>query len=102
MAGKLGLVIERPASGRQVRIRFDSGEEHVFVWPTNALERVRFPVGSQLELIAEREVGVVAGVRESAGRVFYQINLPGGARTTAMEQGVRPAVITDPLALIRS
>ncbi len=99
--GNLGVVDE--ASNGRVLVRFDSGETMQFAWPTPVLERIVFKTGDQVETKADHEVGVVTAISVATGGVFvYQINLAGGALKSVIETGVRPAIITDPIALIRA
>jgi SNF2 family DNA or RNA helicase len=99
--GNLGVVDD--ASNGRVLVRFDSGETTQFAWPTPVLERIVYKVGDQVETKADHEVGVVTALAVAAGGVLvYQINLAGGASKSVIETGVRPAVITDPIALIRA
>src|SRR6266496_3029552 len=101
-AGNIGVVVEMPNSGREVRVHFDSGEDMAFAWPTKVLERVVFPVGSQVQSLADHQVGVVTSASPNAGLIIYQVSLAGGASKSILETGVRPAVISDPIALLRA
>jgi hypothetical protein len=98
----LGVVAGLENSGRRVRVRFDNGDENLFAWPTDVLERIVFPTGSQVHIVADDEIGVVANVAHSSGRTFYVVQLPGGVQKTVHEEGVRVAIVTDPLQLLRS
>jgi ATP-dependent helicase HepA len=100
-SGGLGVVVAVDG-GRRIQVRFDTGEENLFAWPNDVLERVVFTPGSQIHLLADNEVGVVSNVTEVDGKVFYAVQLPGGVQKTVLEDGVRVAVITDPLQLMRS
>jgi SNF2 family DNA or RNA helicase len=99
--GGVGIVVDVDG-GRQVRVRFDTGEENLFAWPNDVLERVRFEPGSKVHLLADDEIGVVSDVTEIEGRLFYAVQLPAGVQKTVLEDGVRAAVITDPLELLRA
>jgi SNF2 family DNA or RNA helicase len=98
--GGVGVVVD--ASPRQVRVRFDTGEEQIFVWPNDVLERVTFEAGTQVQVLADGEVGVVVARSEARDRFFYAVGLPGGIQKTVAEDGLRTAVITDPLYLLRT
>jgi ATP-dependent helicase HepA len=98
--GPIGFITEVMANGRQVRVRFDSGEEHTFVWPTDALTRMTFDRGDSVQTQPGGEVGVVTGLTESSGVIVYDVSLPTGSRKI-LEVGLRPAVITDPVELLR-
>ena len=87
--------------GRAVQVRFDNGDDHIFAWPNDALERVKFDSGDDVLLLADDEVGVVSSVNEVDGKIFYAVNLPGGRRKTVLEDGVRRAVLTDPIELMK-
>jgi ATP-dependent helicase HepA len=97
----IGVVVEADG-GRRVRVRFDTGEENLFAWPNDVLERVVFEQGSQVHIVADDEVGVVSNVIDVDGKLFYAVRLPGGVQKTVLEDGVREAVITDPLQLMRA
>jgi hypothetical protein len=99
--GGVGVVVD-VNGGRQVRVRFDSGEENLFAWPNEVLERVRFDPGSKVHLLADDEIGVVSDLTEIDDRIFYTVQLPGGVQKTVLEDGIRAAVITDPLELLRA
>src|SRR5690348_7037430 len=95
--GSAGVgIVSDVNGGRQVRVRFDSGDENLFAWPNDVLERVRFEPGNKVHLLADNEIGVVLSVTEVEGRLFYGVQLPGGVQKTVLEDGVREAVITDP------
>ena len=100
--GGFGLVAAVDAPRRQARVRLDTGEELTFVLPCDRLERVRFPIGSHLEMRPSGRIGVVAAVTERAGVTFYTVNLPDGTTRLVMENSIRPATITDPVALVRA
>ena len=99
--GGVGVVVDFDG-GRQVRVRFDSGEENLFAWPNDVLERVHFEPGSKVHLLADDEIGVVTTVTEIDERLFYAVQLPAGVQKTVLEDGLRAAVITDPLELLRA
>ena len=66
------------------------------------LERVVFAPGQPVELRGAGQVGVVGDHNEISGRLFYDVTLPGNVRKTVTEDGVRPAVITDPIERLRA
>jgi len=98
--GNIG-VVDEVANGR-ARVRFDSGETHDYAWPSSVLERVVFAVGAQVETMADHEIGVVTLQTMSNGLLVYQVSLAGGATKSVVETGLRPAAITDPIALLRA
>jgi ATP-dependent helicase HepA len=100
-AGGIGVVTSVDG-GRAVQVRFDTGEDNLFAWPNDVLERVIFPSGSQIHLLSDDEIGVVSSVTDVGGKIFYGVRLPGGVQKTVLEDGVRGAVITDPLQLLRA
>jgi len=100
-SGSVGVVIEILADGERLRIRFDSGEELTFVWPTDVLEKLIFDPGSSVKVQLNGQVGVVTSSSSTAGLMLYQVSLPDGSQPTIVESGLRPAVITDPLELFR-
>ncbi len=97
----IGVVTASNPSERKLHVRFDNGDAQTFAWPNDVLERVRFDAGDDVRLIADDEVGVVSSLNEVDGRIFYAVNLPGGTRKTVLEDGVRRAVLTGPVELMR-
>lgn len=97
----VGVVTATGANGHQVHVHLDSGEDQIFAWPNEALERMLFDAGDDVHLTADDEVGVVSSVSDLKGRAVYAVNLPGGLRKTVLEDGLRRAVLTDPLELMR-
>src|SRR3954447_9604686 len=97
----IGVVTASDASGRKLAVRFDNGDEQIFAWPNDALERVTFDPGADVHLLADDEVGVVSSLNDADGKLFYTVNLPGGRRKTVLEDGVRRALLTDPVELMR-
>ena len=100
-AGGIGVVTSVDG-GRAVHVRFDNGDENLFAWPNDVLERIVFARGTQVLLLAEDEVGVISNVTDVDGRMFYAVQLPGGVQKTVLEEGVRTAIVTDPLQLLRA
>ena len=97
----IGVVTDSDPSGRKLYVRFDNGDDQMFAWPSDALERVTFDPGDDVHLVADDEVGVVSSLTEVDGKIFYVVNLPGGRRKTVLEDGVRRALLTDPIELMR-
>src|SRR4051794_22886983 len=95
----LGTVL-RVDAGR-VTVRFDDGEERQFA-SSEVLERATFDVGQHVRIVAGDEVGVVQVVFPYKNLVLYKVGLPGGSTKTVPEDGVRPAVITDPVERLRA
>src|SRR5262249_34380021 len=98
---QLGTVKQLERGGKQVAVQLDSGEQHTFVWPSEVIERIVFGAGEHVELRPDGGVGVVSGLSEHDGIVLYEVSMADGTKRTASEDGVRPAVITDPLELVR-
>lgn len=98
----LGTVVRVENGGRRVVVRFDGSDERTFVWPSEVLERVVLPQGQHVRVLASDAVGVVSAIRAHNGIVLYQVNLPGGKAPLVMEDGVRPAAITDPIERLRA
>jgi superfamily II DNA or RNA helicase len=100
--GNIGVVADLIQDGRQARVQFDSGEAMIFAWPSPTLERLVFVAGTQVESTADHQTGVVTGLALSGGVIVYQVALAGGAVKSVIETGLRPALVTDPVALLRS
>src|SRR5438105_8393517 len=98
----LGIVVALRNGGRRVVVRLDGAGERTFAWPSEVLERVVLPEGQHARIVASGLVGVISGVRAHNGIALYQVSLPGGKSPTVMEDGVRPATITDPLERLRA
>jgi SNF2-related domain len=96
--GNVGVIID--VGPRQVRVRFDTEEEHTFAWPFDALSRLIFARGDTVQTQPAGAVGVVTGFAENAGVMVYDVALPAGV-VQVLEDGLRPAVITDPIELLR-
>ena len=97
----VGVVTVTAPNGRKIHVHLDTGEDHIFAWPNDAIERVMFDAGDDVHLVADDEVGVVSAVSQLNGRSVYSVNLPGGLKKTVLEDGLRRAVLTDPLELMR-
>jgi SNF2 family DNA or RNA helicase len=96
----LGVVTRM--DGRSVVVRLDEGGERTFAWPSEVLERLELPAGQHVRVLASGAVGVVGATRAHNGILLYQVHLPGGQSPTIMEDGVRPAVLTDPIERLRA
>lgn len=99
-SGNIGVV--ESADGGRIVVRFDDGSTMQFAWPTAVLERVSFGPGAQVETLAEHETGVVTGASIVGGLVVYRVNLANGSVKSVVETGLRPAIITDPITLLRA
>jgi SNF2 family DNA or RNA helicase len=97
----VGVVTVTAPNGRKIHVHLDTGEDQLFAWPNDALERVLFDAGDDVHLVADDEVGVVSAVSQLNGRTVYSVNLPGGMKKTVLEDGLRRAILTDPLELMR-
>jgi hypothetical protein len=99
---RLGVVIAAASNGRSVTVHFDDGESLQFALPAENLVRLIFEKGETVKLEATGERGNVAEVLPADDRVLYVVALSDGTRKTVTEDGVRPAIETDPLARMRS
>ena len=100
--GDLGVIVDLPNDGRQVRVRLDSGQEHVFAVPNDVLQRVEFREGAHVQTRSDGAAGMVTGRTELAGRVIYDLTLPDGSVRSVPEDSLRPARVTDPRAFLRT
>jgi ATP-dependent helicase HepA len=100
--GDIGVASEMLNGGRQVRVRFDTGEEMVFAWPTDALQRVQFPDGSHVAIRSDGAAGMVTGRTELDGRIVYDIALPDGSARSVPEDSLRSARVMDPRTILRA
>jgi len=102
-AGGASLGVVVAVEGRRVTVRFDDDPEiRHFSLPSEVLERARLEDGSHVRVLADGQVGVVQASLDYKGLLVYKIGLPGGATKTVPEDGVRPAVVTDPVERLRS
>ena len=92
--GVVGAVADNQ---RAVTVHFDDGETLSFAWPAENLMRAILEKGQTVKLEATRDRGNIADVIAADERVLYVVSLPDGSRKTVTEDGVRPAVETDPL-----
>lgn len=91
------------AGDTTVTIRFDDDNaEKTFSWPSDVLERVTFDLGQHVQVLADDQIGMVQAALSYHGLLLYRIGLPGGQTKTVPEDGVRPAVITEPVARLRA
>jgi SNF2 family DNA or RNA helicase len=97
-----GVVAGHEQNGKRVAVRFDDGETRQFVWPSEVLERVVLEAGSHVELRDGGEIGVIGEVLPLNGAFFYGVTLPGGGKKTVKEDGIRPAVLVDPIDRLRA
>jgi ATP-dependent helicase HepA len=98
----LGTVVRLENNGKRVVVRLDGAGEKIFTWPSEVLERVVLPEGQHVRIMASDAVGVISAVQAHNGLMLYQVSLPGGQSPTVMEDGVRPAAVTDPIARLRA
>ncbi|MEO6043589.1 MAG: hypothetical protein ABIQ47_06675, partial [Tepidiformaceae bacterium] len=98
--GNIGIVVDNPANGR-VRVRLDAGETMMFASPYDALERVVIPAQTQVQCRVDGQLGTVTNVTTNAGSLVYDVLLAGGGSRTVLEGALRPADISDPIALLR-
>lgn len=98
-AGDIG-VVAASENGR-IRVRFDSGEEHQFAATASTLEPVIYEPGTQVEFVGDGSAGVIKNRSVHEGVQVYQVGLPTGLKT-ALESSLRPALLTDPIALLRA
>ena len=97
--GDIGVVAD--AIDGRVRVRFDSGDEHVFALQAGTLEPVVYEAGAQVQFVGDGAAGVVKSRAVHEGLHVYQVGLPTGLKT-AFESSLRPALLTDPIALLRA
>jgi hypothetical protein len=100
--GDLGVVAEVLNGGRQVRVRFDGGEEFTFGLPTDVLQRVAFPDGAHVAIRSDGAAGMVTGRTDLDDRTIYDVALPDGSVRSVPEDSLRPARVIDPRTLLRA
>lgn len=88
--------------GRQIKVRFDGGEVLKFSVSGNTLERVGFGPGAQVTRRGDETIGVVLTAAAASGYPTWIVSFPGGAPTSVVESGLRPAVVSDPVERIKS
>lgn len=104
-AGNIGAVTSVDETRKQISVRLDSdAEDMTFVLSAapDVLTRVVFEDGKLVQMGSDGLVGVVVSRSSAEGLVIYQVNLPGGGHPSIVETGLRPAVLLNPLTLLRS
>ena len=99
---QIGVVVDVSAGGQRLRIRFDGGEELAFALPSDVLRRLTFADGSYVTIKGDGATGMVAGHREIAGRLVYDVSLPDGSLRSIPEDSLRPARDLDAKTLLRA
>jgi len=98
-SNNIGVV--RDLSPRHITVLFDRGEQQTFVLPNDVLTRVIFDPGTLVQIQPGGEKGVVIGHSEINNLLIYRINLASGSQPNVVETSLRPAVLTNPLELLR-
>ena len=98
-SNNVGVV--KDLSPRQITVHFDNGEQQTFALTNDVLTRVIFDPGTLVQIQPGGENGVVIGHSETNNMLVYKIHLSSGSQPSVVETSLRPAVITDPLELLR-
>jgi ATP-dependent helicase HepA len=98
-SGNIGVV--KDVSPRHITVLFDHGEQQTFVLPNDVLTRVTFDPGTLVQIQPGGERGVVIGHDEVSNLLLYRINLASGSQPNVVETSLRPAILTNPLELLR-
>lgn len=98
-SNNVGVV--KDLSPRQITVHFDNGEQQTFALTNDVLTRVIFDPGTLVQIQPGGEKGVVIGHSETNNMLVYKIHLSSGSQPSVVETSLRPAVITDPLELLR-
>jgi len=103
-SGKLGSVASVNAATRVITVAFDDGTRHDFAEATAAevIGRVVLDHGQSVRVLASDESGMVTNSEVRDGVLLYKVHLARGGSRLVIENGVRPAVQTDPVARLRS
>lgn len=96
-SGTAGVVTA--VTARNVTVRFGD-DERTFAQTNGVLERLVFAPADQVQTEPDKELGVVKSVSHAQDRVIYQVEFPSGSKTV-LEDKLRPALISDPIALLR-
>src|SRR4051794_10411250 len=86
----------------RVTVRFDDGETRQFSYPSDVLRRIMLLDGQHVQVVSTGEIGVIRTQLEARGILLYKVGLPSGQSPTIVEDDIRPAVITDPIARLRA
>jgi len=98
-SNNIGVV--KDLSPRQMTVLFDRGEQQTFVLPNDVVTRVKFDPGTLVQIQPGGEKGVVIDHSEVNNLLIYRINLATGSQPGVVETSLRPAVLTNPLELLR-
>ena len=104
-AGNIGVVTSVDETRERLSIRLDDEVDDITFTissATEVLSRVEFEPGGLVQLGVGGLVGVVVSHILVDGVYIYQVSQPGGGQPSIVETGLRPALVQDPLALIRS
>lgn len=97
----LGVVVEN--DGRTVTVRLDEdGSKRNFACSAGVIEHVVLEPGQHVRVVSSGEIGVVQTVFPYKGLTLYKVGLSGGQTPTVVEDGIRPAVLTDPIERLRA
>ena len=97
--GLTGVVAE--VTNRRMWVRFDNGDKNVFAVPATVLQRVNFSAGDRVVRAGGDMVGVVLGPVEGQNVPTWEVAFPDSTAKIA-ESGLRPALVRDPLARMKS
>jgi superfamily II DNA or RNA helicase len=100
--GAVGVITESIQGGRQVRARFDDGQELTFSTQSSEIKRFLFQPGDPVQLVSGGAVGVIASGKLVGENIYYTVVLPGNAVKTLSEESLRPATLTDPVERLRT
>ena len=98
-AGNIGVVDD--VAPRQITVLFDDGQRITLALPSDVLTRVVFDPGTLIQIQPRGDGGVITGHSETGNVTVYCVSLASGSQTNVVETTVRPAVITNPLELLR-
>ena len=93
---EVGVVAEMPMGGRQLRVRFDDGEEQIFASDSKVIKRFIFEKGAPVRKLTGGDTGVIASAKMVEQKIYYTISLPGNVTEIVAETTLRPAALTDP------
>jgi ATP-dependent helicase HepA len=82
-------------------VKFDSGSVQGFAADADVLKRVELKAGDQVTRFGDPVVGVVLEALSGSGFPTWKVSFPSGL-VNVSEMGLRPAVLTDPLARMKA
>jgi hypothetical protein len=70
---EVGVITELIQGGHRVRVRFEGGDEHIFVVDGGAIKRFYFQPGDHVQAVSSGTVGVNLGAKQVGQKIQYKL-----------------------------